>query len=209
MNENRLTYLRQFIFDRSPHHVMSHTHDEIEKCVRLVKSTKVSTNNEKVRYAEIGSRCGGSVLAAKFGDIDAECFCFDLPNQQHYGGIPDSPVEFTKATRGLKDIKLFLGKSQLDGIKSAIKENGPYDIFLVDGDHSHKGAMQDLQTAYGSLKNGGCIIFDDIVHHPYLKRTAIQFAKQFEISDLKLIEKVSQDQIDNGYLLRGVAIMRK
>ncbi|MGH7178564.1 MAG: class I SAM-dependent methyltransferase [Tepidisphaeraceae bacterium] len=45
-----------------------------------------------------------------------------------------------------------------------------YDLILVDGDHTERGAEQDLSDAFGLVGRGGVLIFDDLVHpqHRYL-----------------------------------------
>jgi len=45
-----------------------------------------------------------------------------------------------------------------------------FDLITVDGDHSEKGAEEDLITVLSRLKIGGVLVFDDICHsnHPYL-----------------------------------------
>ena len=45
-----------------------------------------------------------------------------------------------------------------------------FDLITVDGNHSERGAEQDLHDVLLRLKVGGVIVFDDICHpaHPYL-----------------------------------------
>ena len=37
-----------------------------------------------------------------------------------------------------------------------------FDVILVDGDHTIRGAMRDLRNAWEMLANGGILIFDDL-----------------------------------------------
>jgi predicted O-methyltransferase YrrM len=54
-----------------------------------------------------------------------------------------------------------------------------YDLILVDGDHSYNGAWVDLWNSWKMLKEGGVMIFDDLLHieHKYLLDCAENFAK--------------------------------
>src|SRR5258708_13799218 len=48
-----------------------------------------------------------------------------------------------------------------------------FDLVTVDGDHTEKGALQDLRDVLPRLSMGGVIVFDDVSHpeHPYLMKT--------------------------------------
>ncbi len=51
------------------------------------------------------------------------------------------------------------------------KNNLTFDLIVVDGDHTERGASEDLRDAFALLAPGGVLIFDDLVHpqHGYLR----------------------------------------
>jgi hypothetical protein len=67
----------------------------------------------------------------------------------------------------------------LDGdshkLLSTIKET--FQLITVDGDHSEKGADQDLEDCWPLLEANGFLFFDDICHpaHTYLSDVAKKF----------------------------------
>lgn len=44
---------------------------------------------------------------------------------------------------------------------------GPFDLILVDGDHSFEGAYTDLTNAWPLLRVGGMLVLDDLGHAVY------------------------------------------
>lgn len=55
------------------------------------------------------------------------------------------------------------------------------DLILVDGDHTHKGALEDLQNCWILLRVGGILIFDDYTHpsYPHLQGTMVDFLSRW------------------------------
>jgi predicted O-methyltransferase YrrM len=143
--------------------------------------------DNSMKYAEIGSRTGNSALVVKLAKPEQSIFCYDLPGGG-WGGISGSDYAFKKNLSGFSNVNYFTGDSHSDYIKNTVAQNGPYDIFLVDGDHSDEGAYDDLHTAFASLKTGGVLVFDDTIHHPYLKDTFLRFCKDMSVKDYCLIE---------------------
>lgn len=77
---------------------------------------------------------------------------------------------FPKITRqnlkrvGISDEKVALraGKSQ-DLIPQIAKDHSKEaDIYLVDGDHTYEGALQDIRNGLPMMKNGGFILVHDV-----------------------------------------------
>ena len=68
-----------------------------------------------------------------------------------------------------------------------------FDLILVDGDHSYKGAMIDLVNVFPLCKSGGHIVFHDICHraHKYLDQCFDEFVQNYKneiISCSKIID---------------------
>lgn len=180
---------------------LSHTHPLIAKVCQPPLEGK---------YGEIGSHCGRSMICAAVTNPKLQIFCFDKPNSG-WGGEHGTDTELTaNAEKFAKDrIKLFFGGSTTAKIKNSIAENGPYDVFLVDGDHRAEPAMADLKFVYPHVKEGGILIFDDLVHHKYLEDVWDNFVnevKPFEHS--KIMEITDQEAIFN-YVRRGIGILIK
>lgn len=60
--------------------------------------------------------------------------------------------------------------------------NEEFDLILVDGDHSYKGAYRDLKQTWRLLKKGGLLVFDDVTHraHTYLYECVMSFADEVD-----------------------------
>jgi hypothetical protein len=160
------------------------------------------------KYAEIGSHVGSSALTVKFADRSRRIFCYDFPNAG-WGGIEGSNVMFRRNLKGFKGVNYSTGDSHSSIIKNAIRFNGPYGVFLVDGDHSDEGAYEDLELAYSCLEKDGYLVFDDTAHHPYLKHTFLRFCSNNSIDRYITIDHLTGLERKHGFQRRGVAILRK
>lgn len=49
------------------------------------------------------------------------------------------------------------------------KKNNNYDLCFIDGDHSYKGTMIDLEGCHNLLKKDGLLVIDDVLHGPVKK----------------------------------------
>jgi predicted O-methyltransferase YrrM len=125
-------------------------------------------------YLEIGVRRGRSlsVVASLRPEIDVVGIDLWLPD---YAGMSNPGEEFVRAElakighRGRLD--LITGNSHL--ILPRYLSQHPdqfFDLIVVDGDHTRRGASLDLRNVLPRLAIGGLVVFDDIVHpsHPYL-----------------------------------------
>ena len=92
-----------------------------------------------------------------------------------YAGIPNPGPDFVrteiKKVGHTGQLELIAGDSHK--ILPRLFSEHPdtyFDLITVDGDHSERGAAQDLRDVKARLKVGGVIVFDDICHplHPYL-----------------------------------------
>jgi predicted O-methyltransferase YrrM len=127
-------------------------------------------------YLEIGVRRGRSLAMVAAPCPDCEIYGFDLWIA-NYAGIPNPGSGLVKRELnrlGHKGrLELITGNSH-ETVPRFLTERGElfFDLMVVDGDHSRRGAEQDLRTVLPRLKVGGIIVFDDICHplHPYLAR---------------------------------------
>ena len=116
------------------------------------------------RILEIGTRTGISLCQLLAAYIDHSVIerivCCDLFNDGFIS--PDLVRHNLKITgvpkNAIDKVDFLTGDS-----KVTIQEiSGPFDYILVDGDHSKKGAMSDLENAEDLIAPGGVIVFDDI-----------------------------------------------
>lgn len=119
-----------------------------------------------VRYLEIGVRRGhsfaltclaaGNRLEVAIG-VDAWI--------ENYAGEPNAGADAVRANLGALGIDL-QKTSMLTGDSHQIVpllQEQPFNLILVDGDHSEIGAKRDLYDALDLLEPGGLLIFDDAV----------------------------------------------
>jgi predicted O-methyltransferase YrrM len=129
------------------------------------------------RYMEIGVRRGRSMAMVLANCPAAEAVGFDLW-MENYAGMENPGPAFVKGemkkVAPLAKIQLIDGNSHRT-VPEFLKANPAtmFDLITVDGDHSEKGALQDLRDVLPVLSLGGVIVFDDISHpeHPYLMKT--------------------------------------
>jgi hypothetical protein len=65
----------------------------------------------------------------------------------------------------LRTTTLIQSVSTDDVGKSAVREEGPYDIIYVDGGHDYKTVVNDVELSDSILKVGGYLVFDDASTH--------------------------------------------
>ncbi len=107
------------------------------------------------RYLEIGTFQGGSALivAAALDALqsDARMYCVDPAPQitsEHWAQLQSRA-------------KLFEATSP-DVIPTVAAAAGaPFDLVLIDGDHSYKGALRDGEAVLPHMAHGGYLIFHD------------------------------------------------
>lgn len=125
-------------------------------------------------YLEIGVRRGRSMAMVASPCPDCSIVGFDLwlPG---YAGMSNPGPEFVRAEMRKVGhsgpLELVTGDSH-ETVPRFLSEHRDmfFDLITVDGDHSKRGAEQDLRGVLPRLKIGGVIVLDDICHplHPYL-----------------------------------------
>jgi predicted O-methyltransferase YrrM len=107
------------------------------------------------RYMEIGTLKGGSALivasamAALGGD--GRIFCVD----------PEPRVAPEDWARLESRARMFRGFSPQILPEVAAAAGGPFDLVLIDGDHSYHGAVRDANGVLPFMAHGGYILFHD------------------------------------------------
>jgi predicted O-methyltransferase YrrM len=125
-------------------------------------------------YLEIGVRRGRSMALVAATAPDCAITGVDMWIGD-YAGMPNPGPDHVRAElakvghRGT--VELIDGNSH--AVLPALFRERPtlsFDLIAVDGDHSPKGAMRDLEDVLPRLNIGGVLVFDDIRHpaHPEL-----------------------------------------
>ena len=150
-------------------------------------------------YLEIGVREGDSIKALITHHKPLSMVVCDTWGSTYGGsgrGNPKHIIELLKELRYEGECIFLNGQSQdmipqLEGRKK-------FDLILVDGDHSYKGAYTDLVNCWKILNPGGHIIFDDVVAStsPWLYMCAQTFLRRNK--DVKLLY---YDYKDNGVMV--------
>ena len=125
-------------------------------------------------YLEIGVRRGRSLAMVVSQCPYANVVGFDMWKQD-YAGMENPGPEFVESQMrnlGFNGTIEFISGNSHETLPWYFRNNPDsyFDMITVDGDHSEKGAEQDLIDVLGYLSIGGVIVFDDIVHpkHEYL-----------------------------------------
>jgi len=125
-------------------------------------------------YLEIGVRRGRSLAAVVSAAPEVKAFAFDMWIAD-YANMPNPGAEFVQAEMNRlgysRPITIINGNSHETLPRFFAERPGlELDLITVDGDHTERGALQDLRDVLPHLALGGVIVFDDIVHpsHPYL-----------------------------------------
>lgn len=95
------------------------------------------------------------------------------PFDGYYGSDHLDPLTGQKVTRAAvernlrrasirpEDTTVLEGFSTDDAVLAAAKGEGPYDVIVIDGDHSYKGVEADFKRYADLVRPGGILIVDD------------------------------------------------
>lgn len=161
------------------------------------------------KYGEIGSHKGFSACTvAKASGNSTDIYCYDAPNHD-YGGIQNSDfyLEYNLHHFAPNKHKIVYGNSALLSVQQQVINNGPYDIFLIDGDHSLHGVIVDIKTV---LDNRGShpliLIIDDIYHRSHFRELQAACYKMIQIYKPKNHFFVHQHLLNNTIFSTGVGV---
>jgi len=128
-------------------------------------------------YLEIGTREGDSLRAVVTHAHElARIVCCDTWGND-YGGSGRGSAEHIHA---MLSQMLYTGELACvtgDSKATVPALRGPFDLVLVDGDHSYAGGMADLVNVWPLVAPGGFVAFHDITHpaHPDLMKCFTDF----------------------------------
>lgn len=127
-------------------------------------------------YLEIGVRRGRSVAAVTSVSRNCALTLLDMWVKD-YAGMENPGPDFVRdelARIGHNAPIQFIDGDSHETLPALFKErpDATFDLITVDGDHSTKGALQDMCDVLPRLNIGGAIVFDDVCHplHPELTK---------------------------------------
>ena len=151
---------------------------------------------------EIGMNGGHSALiflaaTSRYGEVDgggAKLTMFDL-SQFDYSVTAMRYIETLYPGRfashvGDSHVVLPEWTSGLDGNGNGRSSDGRCDVFSIDGDHSHGGALTDIRNAAAATKRGGKVILDDMNPGGKTRRAFDDAVDEKIIGDPKCVEDV-------------------
>src|SRR2546427_4022959 len=141
---------------------------------------EVCSNLRPVSYLEIGVKEGDSlltVLEASEGSVRKLTLCDIWKGEGGYGHLSHEHIELLLRELNFSGDVEFLDGDSRDTIPTL---SGPYDLILIDGDHSMSGAQVDLKNTWPLLRVGGVLVYDDIGHsaHPHLEPVFKQWSER-------------------------------
>jgi predicted O-methyltransferase YrrM len=134
---------------------------------------------------EIGSKCGGSLLAWRLAAPDAKIISISLTDGPFGGGsVGGQTIE--------REIEHWLNvnsheQSTLTAVMKILR-NEPIDFLFIDGDHTYEGVLQDFAMYSWLVRRGGLIAFHDILPHPtstgvFVRKLWKQLTPRFETEE--------------------------
>jgi predicted O-methyltransferase YrrM len=138
---------------------------ELTPLVSLLKRRKLYT------VIEIGTMKGGTLwLWCQLAMADAVVISVDLPDGEFGGGYKAKDIKRFRAYAQAEQSLHFIRKdSHRRETKNEVakKLNGrAVDLVFIDGDHRHRGVQKDFEMYAPFVRNGGIVLFHDILPHP-------------------------------------------
>jgi predicted O-methyltransferase YrrM len=135
---------------------------ELLELANLIATRKPKT------VLEIGTALGGTLLLmCRLSDPNATIISLDLADRDlRYRGYRE-PI-FRSFPRKRQKLHLVLADSHREETKHRIAnllEDKGLDILFIDGDHSYGGVRSDFEMYSPFVRQGGIVIFHDIVEH--------------------------------------------
>ena len=145
------------------------THGALQKINELEKLAEFLLEKPHKVVLEIGTAKGGTLWFWHHLPNNETVISLDMPGGQFGGGPKDEDKEHIKNwIDENQNTILATGDSHkeetLAEIKEALAGEQP-DILFIDGDHTYEGIKKDFEMYSPLVKNGGYIVFHDIVDH--------------------------------------------
>lgn len=114
-----------------------------------------AAGNRPRRYLEVGTARGGSAIIVSTALRDVGVADFELT-------LVDTAFDIEPSNRRYlgPHVRYLEGDSSAM-IARAAEERGPFDLALIDGDHSYAGARRDILLAMPAVSPGGYVLLHD------------------------------------------------
>lgn len=125
------------------------TPDEFAFCLMEI----IDSGHRVASYLEIGAASGGTTaMVHRFLAPDL----IVLVDENKHATAHQRP----QVLQGIEAVEI-IGRSDDESSVAAAGTLGPYDLILIDGDHSYSGVKLDMVLYSPMLKNGGFLMFHD------------------------------------------------
>jgi len=140
-------------------------HSEILGLLNMIRAEAPSS------ILEIGTAKGGNLfLLARFAGSEALVLSVDMPAGRFGGGYGSTQARLYRAfSRKGQRLALVLGdsheQSTLEAVTATLSGRA-LDLLFIDGDHTYEGVRRDFEMYSPLVREGGLIVFHDIVPGP-------------------------------------------
>lgn len=108
-------------------------------------------------YLEIGTRHGGTFA------LTVEYLNRFNPIRKAVGVDLEASAGLEEFAKSRPGVTAVVGSSHDEAFAELVRSQGPFDLALIDGDHSYEGCLQDFRTVQDHAR---IIVFHDIVSEP-------------------------------------------
>lgn len=165
---------------------------KFEKVIHLEAIEAYCKGYRGGKYLEVGTNYGNSALQAWMTFAPSKMVLCDMFNEKRMIPFIQRTLLIVNCT---SEVTFITGDSH----QTVKRIKDTFDVILVDGDHTKKGALQDLRETWPLLRNGGIMLFDDI-ELVRLEEAIDDFSKSLE--NLEWIKKHKEWK-------HGVAVLKK
>ncbi len=136
-------------------------HGAIQKAEELGQLLELLAGHKPERVVEIGADRGGTLFAWSQLPGPPRVLAVDLPTGDFraHKGLPalhgaDLVIGDSRARSTFSEVSLWL-------------DGEPADVLFIDTDHTYRGVSADFANYRGLVREGGLVVFHDILIHPH------------------------------------------
>jgi predicted O-methyltransferase YrrM len=132
----------------------SHNIPNFEKCMNAL-------GTHKFQFLEIGAYEGRSTCWL-LGQLENEGTIISI---DPFPNMPEVEQRFhdntREAVKGTRLMLVLMKTSSYEGLSQLIQQKQEFDFIYIDGDHDPATTLADASMAWGLLRQGGVMLFDD------------------------------------------------
>ena len=152
-----------------------------QKLGEITKLQELLQDYEIKKVLEIGTYRGGTamlwanIVAPEEGHVFCADMRFDWGSFHDHGYANIENKTYRRQVYNDSPYEKFITEIQGDThdsefVKNLCAQVGEVDLLFIDGDHSYEGVKQDFENYSALVKNGGYIVFHDILETSYHKQ---------------------------------------